>query len=546
MIELLQKGWCQMIRITDIKLDVSKVSTRALEKEYLQKYIINQYRINDKDILSLSIYKKAIDARKKDLIYFVYSVDLEVKNEKIYLGKKMKGLSEAPLLEYKEVPSGDQELSHRPIIVGFGPSGIYAALLLARRGYKPIILERGYDVDNRSKNVEHFYQTGTYHEGSTILFGEGGAGTFSDGKLTTLIHDLRCRYVLESLVKHGAQEEILYINKPHVGTDILRVVVKNMRKEIIRLGGEIRFNAKVTDLIIKDHKLQGVIVNQEEMLPTTVCLLGIGHSARDTFELLYHHKMDLTQKAFSVGVRIEHPQAFINQSQYGKYTNLPQLGAADYKLSYHAKNDRTAYTFCMCPGGWVMCASSEEGGVVTNGMSESKRDYENSNAALLVNVNPSDFGSDHPLAGVFYQKRIEQKAFILGGSNYSAPIQLVGDFLNDQLSTKFGSVTPSYRPGIKFAHLKELFPPYITNTLKEALRDFNRKIEGFSMHDAILTGPETRSSSPIRMTRDENHESNILGLYPMGEGAGYAGGIMSSAVDGLKTAEKIIAIYKIF
>ncbi|MFA7051250.1 MAG: hypothetical protein WC189_04095 [Bacilli bacterium] len=533
-----------MIRITDIKLEVGKASSLVMEKENLLKYIMTQYRINDKDIKSFSIYKKAIDARKKDQIYFVYSVDLKVKNEKIYLDKKMKGLMIAPIMTYQKIPSGYQVLNHRPVVIGFGPSGIFAALLLARRGYQPIVLERGFDVDQRSKNVEHFYETGEYHEGATILFGEGGAGTFSDGKLTTLINDYRCRYVLESLVKHGAQSEILYINKPHVGTDILKIVVKNMREEIISLGGQIRFNAKVTGLEIEDHTLQGVIINDIEKIKTQVCLLGIGHSARDTFELLYKEDLNITQKTFSVGVRIEHPQAFINQSQYGKFSSLPQLGAADYKLNYHASNERSAYTFCMCPGGWVMCASSEDGGVVTNGMSESKRDYENSNAALLVNVNPSDFGSLHPLAGVTYQRNIEQKAFILGGSNYHAPIQLVGDFLNDQKSTKLGSVQPSYRPGYKFVELKNLFPPYITQTLKEALLDFNQKIKGFSMHDAILTGPETRSSSPIRMTRDENHESNIKGLYPMGEGAGYAGGIMSSAVDGIKTAEKIISVYQ--
>ncbi len=287
-----------------------------------------------------------------------------------------------------------------------------------------------------------------------------------------------------------------------------------------------------------------MIINDNEEIKTKVCLLGIGHSARDTFELLYQNDMNITQKAFSVGVRIEHPQELINESQYGKFANEPNIGAADYKLSYHASNNRSAYTFCMCPGGWVMCASSEEGGVVTNGMSESKRDYENSNTAVLVNVNPEDFGSSHPLAGVDFQRDIEKKAFILGGSNYNAPIQLVGDFLNDRKSTKLGSVKPSYRPGYKFAELKGLFPSFVTDTLKEALRDFNRKIEGFSMDDAILTGAETRSSSPIRMVRNDNHESNILGLYPMGEGAGYAGGIMSSAVDGLKTAEKIIAKYQ--
>jgi uncharacterized FAD-dependent dehydrogenase len=533
-----------MIRITDIKLDVTKAKTHELEKENLLTYIKSQYRMSDKDIKSFSIFKKAVDARKKDQIYFVYSVDLDVINEKNYLNKKLKGLTETPLLTYQDIPSGDQKLSHRPVVVGFGPSGMFAALLLARRGYRPIVLERGYDVETRSENVEHFYQTGEYNEGSTILFGEGGAGTFSDGKLTTLINDIRCRYVLESLVAHGAQPEILYINKPHVGTDILKIVVKNLREEIISLGGEIRFNAKVTKLITENEQLKGMIVNDQEVIKTDVCLLGIGHSARDTFELLYDHKMEIIQKPFSVGIRIEHPQTLINESQYGKFASLPQLGAADYKLSYHASNGRTAYTFCMCPGGWVMCASSEEGGVVTNGMSESMRDYKNSNAALLVNVNPSDFGSDHPLAGVSYQRHIEQKAFVLGGSNYHAPIQLVGDFLNDQKSTKLGSVKPSYRPGYQFAELKELFPNYVTETLKEALHDFNRKIHGFSMHDAILTGPETRSSSPIRMIRDEHHQSNILGLYPMGEGAGYAGGIMSSAVDGMKTAEKIIEIYQ--
>lgn len=533
-----------MIRITDIKLDISKAKTHELEKESLLSYIQTNYRINSEDIKSFSIFKRAIDARKKDQLYFVYSVDLDVNNEKNYLNKKLKGLTEAPLLTYQEIPSGDKKLSHRPVVVGFGPSGMFAALLLARRGYRPIVLERGYDVERRSENVEHFYQTGEYSEGSTILFGEGGAGTFSDGKLTTLINDIRCRYVLESLVMHGAQPEILYINKPHVGTDILKIVVKNLRKEIISLGGDIRFNAKVTKLLIKNQKIEGVLINDDEILKTNVCLLGIGHSARDTFELLYDHKMEIIQKPFSVGVRIEHPQIMINESQYGKFAKEPQLGAADYKLSYHAISGRSAYTFCMCPGGWVMCASSEEGGVVTNGMSESMRDYENSNAALLVNVNPSDFGSNHPLAGVAYQRQIEQKAFRLGGSNYHAPIQLVGDFLNDQKSTQLGSVKPSYRPGYQFAELKELFPNYVTETLKEALHDFNRKIHGFSMHDAILTGPETRSSSPIRMIRDEHHQSNILGLYPMGEGAGYAGGIMSSAVDGMKTAEKIIETYQ--
>jgi uncharacterized FAD-dependent dehydrogenase len=533
-----------MIRITDIKLELSDALDTASELDSLKKYIVLNYRMKDKDILSMSIYKKAVDARKKDHVHFVYSVDLEVTNEQFFLDKDIKGLSEAPVLEYQEIDSGTEILHHPPVIIGFGPSGIFSALLLARRGYKPIVLERGYEVEQRSKNVDHFYETGEYREGSTILFGEGGAGTFSDGKLTTLISDLRCRFVLQSLVKGGAQPEILYINKPHVGTDVLRVVIKNIREEIIRLGGQVRFNSKVTQFIIENNTLKGVIVNDQEKIETSICLLGIGHSARDTFQVLYNQHIDIIQKAFSIGVRIEHPQSFINQSQYGKFATAPNLGAADYKLSYHATNQRSAYTFCMCPGGWVMCASSEDGGVVTNGMSESKRDYENANSALLVNVNPEDFGSAHPLAGVDFQRKFEQKAYILGGSNYNAPIQLVGDFLNDQPSKKLGSVNPSYRPGFKFVKMTDIFPSYITDTMKEALIDFNRKIKGFSMHDAILTGVETRSSSPIRILRNENHQSNINGLYPMGEGAGYAGGIMSSAVDGIKTAEKVIAKYQ--
>ncbi|HBG32252.1 MAG: hypothetical protein A2084_03450 [Tenericutes bacterium GWC2_39_45] len=533
-----------MIRITDIKLELSDALNSASELDSLKKYIVLNYRMKDKDILSMSIYKKAVDARKKDHVHFVYSVDLEVTNEQFFLNKDIKGLSEAPVLEYQEIDSGSEILHHPPIIIGFGPSGIFSALLLARRGYKPIVLERGYDVEKRSKNVDHFYETGEYTEGSTILFGEGGAGTFSDGKLTTLISDLRCRFVLQSLVKGGAQHEILYINKPHVGTDVLRVVIKNIRQEIIRLGGQVRFDSKVTEFIIENNTLKGVIVNNQDKIETSICLLGIGHSARDTFQVLYNQQVEIIQKAFSIGVRIEHPQSFINQSQYGKFSTAPNLGAADYKLSYHATNQRSAYTFCMCPGGWVMCASSEEGGVVTNGMSESKRDYENANSALLVNVNPEDFGSAHPLAGVDFQRKFEQKAFILGGSNYNAPIQLVGDFLNDQPSKKLGSVNPSYRPGFKFVKMTDIFPSYITDTMKEALIDFNRKIKGFTMHDAILTGVETRSSSPIRILRNENHQSNIHGLYPMGEGAGYAGGIMSSAVDGIKTAEKVIAKYQ--
>ena len=532
-----------MIRITDIKIELKDALNSEMELQNLRKHVTQNYRIKDQDILSFSIYKKAIDARKKDHVHFVYSLDLQINHEDTILDKELKGLSKAPVLNYIDLEKGFEKLVNPPVIIGFGPSGIFAALLLARRGYKPIVLERGFDVDQRSKNVEHFYKTGEFHEDYTILFGEGGAGTFSDGKLTTLINDLRCRVVLESLVKAGAQDEILYINKPHIGTDVLKGVIKNIRNEIISLGGQVLFNSKVTDLVIENNVLKGLIVNHQDKITTDVCLMGIGHSARDTFQTIYNQGVHLIQKAFSIGVRIEHPQSMINQAQYGKYATYPNLGAADYKLSYHDPSGRSAYTFCMCPGGWVMCASSEEGGVVTNGMSESKRDYENANSALLVNVSPENFGSIHPLAGVEFQRQFEKKAFMLGGSNYSAPIQLVGDFLNDRHSTKLGAVTPSYRPGYKFVKMTDIFPKYVTDTMKEAIRDFDRKIKGFSMDDAILTGVETRSSSPIRIVRNEDHVSNIFGLYPMGEGAGYAGGIMSSAVDGIKTAEKVISKY---
>ncbi len=531
-----------MIRITDIKLDLKDALTEQQEIESLFKFIDSNYKI--KDAFDLSIYKKAVDARKKEHVHFVYSIDFKVKNEALLLQKPKKGLSLAPSLSYPEVEEGTKLLSERPVIVGFGPSGIFAALVLAKRGYKPIVLERGIDVDNRSIQVDHFWKTGEYSEHSTILFGEGGAGTFSDGKLTTLISDHRCRYVLTSLVSHGAQKEIMYINKPHIGTDVLKGVIKNIRREIISYGGEIRFNSKVTDLIIENNQLQAVIINSNEKLLTHTCLLGIGHSARDTFQVIYHQGLNIIQKAFSIGVRIEHPQEMINQKQYGNFFTYPNLGAADYKLSYHAANNRSAYTFCMCPGGYVMCASSEEGGVVTNGMSESRRDSKNANSAFLVNVMPSDFNSDHPLAGVDFQRNFEQKAFKLAGSNYNAPIQLVGDFLNDQQSTKLGTVIPSYTPGYTFVKMTDIFPPYITDTLKESILAFDRRLKGFAMKDAVMTGVETRSSSPIRILRNELHESNVSGIYPMGEGAGYAGGIMSSAVDGIKTAEKIISTYK--
>ena len=533
-----------MIRITDLKLELNQALHEAMEIASLKQQLVKQYRLNPHQIQSLSLYKKAVDARKKEHIVMVYSIDLHIDDEASLLQKNYPNVSVAPDMTYQHVPHGEKTLSHRPVIIGFGPSGIFSALVLAQRGYRPIVLERGLDVDQRSEHVEAFYQTGQFSTQSTILFGEGGAGTFSDGKLTTLINDLRCRYVLESLVNHGAPKDILYVNRPHVGTDILKGVIKNIRHDIERLGGEVRFNQQVTGFDIKDQKITGVIINHDMHLQTEVCLLGIGHSARDTFEMLHASGMHMIQKPFSIGVRIEHPQTLINHAQYGDFHDHEALGAADYKLAYHSNLGRSAYTFCMCPGGWVMCSASEAGHVVTNGMSERKRDHFNANSALLVGITPEDFGSSDPLAGVHFQRQLEKKAFELAGSNYHAPIQRVEDFLKDQISMHIGSVMPTYRPGISFVKMTDILPKYVTDTMKEALLDFNRKLKGFAMGDAILTGVETRSSSPVRMTRSDTHESSLSGLFPMGEGAGHAGGIMSSSVDGMKTAENIIKIYR--
>jgi len=402
----------------------------------------------------------------------------------------------------------------------------------------------GLDIDNRDKEFDEFLRTRKFKKTASIQFGEGGAGTYSDGKLTTSISDLRCRLVLETLVNYGADPELIYINKPHVGTDLLKQIIKSIRKEIINLGGEVLFASQLTRIITENNSLVGVEINNKNVIKTNVLLLGIGHSSRDTFEMIHANGFNLTRKPFSIGLRIEHPQTLINRSQYGENANHPSLKAADYKLSFHDKSGRSAYTFCMCPGGFVMCGSSEEGGVVTNGMSESKRDNFNANSAILVNIQTDDFSGNHVLAGMYFQRELEQLAFKAAGSNYNAPAQLVGDFLKDQISKGIGEVNPTYKPGITFVDFNKLLPNFVTTTLKNALIDFDRKIKGFTMSDAIMTGIETRSSSPIRIVRDDGFESNIKGVFPMGEGAGYAGGIMSSAVDGIKVAEEIIRRYK--
>ena len=532
-----------MIRITNLKLNLDDAIDYASELANLRKLFISKYNIKPNHLLLIKLYRKAIDARRKTNVHFVYTIDAEVCNEEEYLKRDIQNMSVTPDMSYKQVKKGNIDLKYQPVVIGFGPSGIFAALLLARRGYSPIVIERGLDIDNRTEAWNDFLKSRKFTEKSSILYGEGGAGTFSDGKLTTLINDIRCRIVLEELVKAGAHPEIMYVSKPHIGTDVLKKVIKNIREEIIKSGGFIRFGSKVTDFLIKEDRLTGIEINHQEIINTEVCLLGIGHSARDTFELLYKKSMVIQQKPFSVGLRIEHPQDLINKSQYGEFHNHPALGAAEYKLSHHLPNGRSCYTFCMCPGGYVVNAVSEDKMVVTNGMSYSKRDGINANSAVLVNVTPNDFKSNHPLAGIEFQRRIECLAYQMAGHDYSAPIQTVKAFLNHNIKDKIGSVIPTIEPAYHLSNLRELLPDFVVDTLIKALPEFDKKIKGFAMPDAILTGPETRSSSPIRMVRDEQHQSNLKGIYPMGEGAGYAGGIMSSAVDGIKTAEEIIKKY---
>lgn len=523
--------------ILDIEEDINLLKTKAAKK----------LKIKENQIKDFRIYKESIDARKKNSIKFNYCVEVTCDNMDKILSRVNSNEVKIENKKYNaEIEFGSEKLNNRPIIIGMGPAGLFAGLLMAQKGYKPIIIERGQDVDNRSKSVDNFWIKRELNKESNVQFGEGGAGTFSDGKLTTRIKDERCHYVLEELVKAGAPEEILYMAKPHIGTDILKSVVKNIRKTIIDLGGEVLFNSKLEDLIIKNNKIQAVIVNGNE-IPCEALILAVGHSARDTYEMLFKRGVFMTAKPFAIGVRIEHLQDLINENQYGKYKDHPRLKAAEYKLTYSSKNlNRSVYSFCMCPGGQVVAAASEENTVVVNGMSNYKRDSENANSAIVISVNPEDFGSTSPIAGINFQRHYEALAYKVAGANYNAPIQLVEDFLNDKKSTKLGNVKPSYAPGVEFSQMKECLPDYVIKALKEALPVFDKRILGFGSGDAILTGIETRTSAPVRINRNENNMSiSTEGLYPAGEGAGYAGGIISAAVDGLKIAETIIKKYNV-
>ena len=530
------------IRINNINLSLDD------DEKVLEKKVCKKLKISNDQIGKLIIVKKSIDARKKNDIKFTYCVDVICDKEKKILSRiHDKDVKFEEIKEREPITSGDLELKSRPVVVGFGPAGIFAALTLAREGYKPVVYERGEDVDKRTETVDKFWKTGELNLESNVQFGEGGAGTFSDGKLTTRIKDFRCSFVLDELIKGGAPSEIKYESKAHVGTDLLKGVVKNIREEIKSLGGEVHFSSKVEKIEYENGKLKSIVVNGKEK-PCEALVLAIGHSSRDTYEMLYEQGVSMEAKAFAIGVRIEHPQEVINLSQYGEYYKHHKLHAADYRLTYQSeKLKRGVYSFCMCPGGVVVAAASENGRLVSNGMSYHARDLANANSALVVTVNPEDFEGDSPLRGMEFQRHYESLAFKLGGGDYKAPVQLVGDFMKDRVSTKLGRVIPSYTAGYVFKELKECLPSYVIEALKEGIQNFDKKIKGYGDDDAVLTGIETRTSAPVRIHRNATLEStNVEGLYPTGEGAGFAGGIISAAVDGIKVAEKIINKYKPF
>jgi len=534
-----------MIRLHNIKIPLD-YSHKTLFQQASKKLGCTQGQLS-----RCEISKKSVDARKKNDVCFVVSIDVTLKNpqDERRIAARLApnvGAIVAPYAPPAAPRLGAAPAEH-PVVVGFGPAGLFAALTLAESGARPIVLERGQDVDTRTRDVHAYWQRGqeAFKTTSNVQFGEGGAGTFSDGKLNTGTKDPRGEHILRTFVRFGAPQEILVKAKPHIGTDNLRHVVKAMREEIIRLGGEVYFGARMTEIIRKDGRIAAVRYEDaqgEHELSCSNVILAIGHSARDTFTMLHESRFSLEQKPFSIGARIEHPQMLINRAQYGDFARHPALGAADYKLALHLPSGRSVYTFCMCPGGSVVASASEPDSVVTNGMSCFARDLENANSALLVGVGPEDFESDHPLAGMYLQREIEKKAFVLGGRTGKAPAQLAGDLLSGRASTAIRSVNPSYRPGVVMGDLSGLFPDYIIAAMREALPLLGRKLRGFDHPDAVLTGPETRSSSPVRIPRGENLVSiDCEGLYPCGEGAGYAGGITSAAVDGVRCAEAVLA-----
>jgi len=533
-----------MIRITEIKLALDH------HPDAVRAAIIKKLGINAADLLDYAIFKRGVDARKANAILLAYTVDVTVQGEAKILAKLCKDphVKLAPDTSYHFVAQAPANLTKRPVIIGMGPSGLFAALILAQSGFKPLVLERGKAVRERTKDTFNFWRKSELNTESNVQFGEGGAGTFSDGKLYSQIKDPKHygRKVLNEFVKAGAPEEILYVSHPHIGTFRLVSMVEKMRETIIALGGEIRFQSRVDDIELSSNaaglqQVQAVVLQNGERIATDHLILAVGHSARDTFEMLYERGVFIEAKPFSIGFRIEHPQSLIDSARHGPNAQHPILGAADYKLVHHASNGRSVYSFCMCPGGTVVASASEAGCVVTNGMSQYSRNERNANAGIVVGISPEVDFPGHPLAGIALQRHWEKQAFLLGGSTYQAPGQLIGDFLINQASTEFGQVMPSYTPSVRLGNLDTALPAYAISAIREAIPHFAKQIKGFDLADGILTGVETRTSSPIRIKRDEVslQSINTLGLYPTGEGAGYAGGILSAGVDGIRIAEAV-------
>jgi uncharacterized FAD-dependent dehydrogenase len=542
-----------MLRITEIKLPVENAQSLTHQADEIKTALLKRLEIPESDLIHFDIFKRGVDARKSHAILYVYSLDVTVKNEARILAKFRKDthIKPAPDTEYKYVAQNTSSDKPRPVVVGFGPAGIFAALILAQSGFRPIVLERGKAVRERTKDTWGLWRKNKLNPESNVQFGEGGAGTFSDGKLYSQIKDPKHygRKVIQEFVKAGAPQEILYVSHPHIGTFRLVGMVEEMRNTIIALGGEIRFESRVEDIeLTKDqdgqNQVQAVVLQTGERIATNHLVLAVGHSARDTFEMIYKRGIYIEAKPFSIGFRIEHPQSLIDKARYGKsYSEdlLSKLGAADYKLVHHAKNGRSVYSFCMCPGGTVVAAASEPNRVVTNGMSQYSRNERNANAGIVVAITPEVDYPDHPLAGMELQRQLEGNAFVLGGSNYNAPGQLIGDFIANRPSTKFGEVTPSYTPGVHLTNLDTALPEFAITAIREAIPEFAKQVKGFDLADGVLTGVETRTSSPIRIKRDDEslQSINTKGLYPCGEGAGYAGGILSAGVDGIKVAEAV-------
>jgi hypothetical protein len=528
-----------MLRLSELRLPLDHPA------EALAPAIVKRLGISAEELISFTVFKRSYDARKSHSLSFIYIIDMAVKNEAALLRKFADDIhvKATPDTEYHFIGKAPPNFDHRPVVIGFGPCGIFAALILAQMGFKPIVLERGKAVRERTQDTWGLWRKNTLNPESNVQFGEGGAGTFSDGKLYSQIKDPKHygRKVLTEFVKAGAPPEILYVAKPHIGTFRLVGMVEAMRAEIQQLGGEIRFQQRVTEVVIDDGQVRGVKTASGDEIRTDHVVLALGHSARDTFEMLHEKGVFMEAKPFSVGFRIEHPQSLIDKARLGAHAGHPLLGAADYKLVHHAANGRSVYSFCMCPGGTVVAATSEPNRVVTNGMSQYSRNERNANAGIVVGITPADYPGG-PLAGVEFQRQLESHAFVLGGGTYEAPGQLVGDFLKGKASTELGSVEPSYKPGVHLTDLATALPDYAITAMREALPAFDRQIKGFNLYDAVLTGVETRTSSPLRITRGEDCQSlNVKGLYPAGEGAGYAGGILSAGVDGIKVAEAVAA-----